>query len=378
MSDTFKGKCLFIATHDPMDLSIKSGGAALTRSNFDLLKELFEVEAVHSLPAGTASLFSKLIRFLWALFGYLGGNTPRFERQVGRLVQTNNYKLVFIDHGVLGRLAKIIKTVAPATKVVIHFHNVEADYYWNLFKTTPVIGQVLQSAARKNEELAHKWADGIIALTREDQTRFQELYGEFDRAIIPVGGLSISTGLSVGEMRPNYLLFCGSYFGPNIEGLIWFVKEILPKIPYELVVIGYGMEQLAQTLQHNRLKIVGTVSETLPYYQQAIAVINPVLSGAGMNVKSIEAIGLGVNFLSTPIGLRGIPTPWPGNIHCFTNFAEFKLGLQAIQDSHSLISPESIAYYLKTFSQSARLQILLQYLSKKGIVSVTINKQPNR
>lgn len=45
-------------------------------------------------------------------------------------------------------------------------------------------------------------------------------------------------------MYGDYLLFVGSYFKPNVEGIIWFIDNVMPYINYSLLIIGKGMEKI--------------------------------------------------------------------------------------------------------------------------------------
>jgi glycosyltransferase involved in cell wall biosynthesis len=109
-------------------------------------------------------------------------------------------------------------------------------------------------------------------------------------------------------------LFVGTlgYF-PNVEGVLWFGREVLPLVlrragrPVETVVVGAGWSPLLPRLEHLAGgHIAGNAADVRPYYEQANAVIVPLRAGGGTRIKVIEAFGLGRPVVGTPIGLEGI------------------------------------------------------------------------
>ncbi|MEY4616720.1 MAG: hypothetical protein RJB66_1680 [Pseudomonadota bacterium] len=347
---------MFISTHHPQETPIKGGGVALTQANHRLLAEHFELVTIASLSNWSFSFPGKIWRLILAFGGYWGGNSPTFEGNIQRLIKSEAFELVFVDHSVLGHLAETIKKTSKFLPIITQFHNVESDYYGQIIKN-PLLRWITSHAVKTNELAAFQYADEIITLTVNDKERLIELYGERTVHIIPLGLATPKKEKREADSKSaNNLLFCGSYFEPNKEALKWFVKNVLDHIENDLIVIGFGMEKLSPTLQHPRLKIVGTVDSTSTYYDNALAVVSPIWSGSGMNAKAIEAIAHGKTLLATPFGLRGLEQPWPPNILQCRDASGFIEKIKTLGNDRTLFWPESIGYFDANFSNQARTE----------------------
>jgi hypothetical protein len=55
------------------------------------------------------------------------------------------------------------------------------------------------------------------------------------------------------KKNKKYLLFVGSAFYANLEGITWFVKEVLPKIDFNLAIVGRDFEKFKIYLKIKKL-----------------------------------------------------------------------------------------------------------------------------
>jgi glycosyltransferase involved in cell wall biosynthesis len=124
----------------------------------------------------------------------------------------------------------------------------------------------------------------------------------------------------VKRMRPysaggSEVLFIGSLtFPPNLEGLEWYVEHIHPSLSnvrgYSLTVAGrtdgVSLPRLHRTLQrYSNISLCADPEELGDLYQRAAVFINPVLRGAGIKLKTINALQAGVPVACTSIGMEG-------------------------------------------------------------------------
>lgn len=121
-------------------------------------------------------------------------------------------------------------------KTIVRAHNVEYDYYRNLYRISPTLRNFIRSIyAKKNEAYILENADKILCITPEDKRRFIELYGVDDNKleIVPVCLDANSDETSSQQCRVDddtlrdkqYLLITGSlWYGPNAEGFYGLLK----------------------------------------------------------------------------------------------------------------------------------------------------------
>ncbi|MDR2409573.1 MAG: glycosyltransferase family 4 protein [Bacteroidales bacterium] len=99
----------------------------------------------------------------------------------------------------------------------------------------------------------------------------------------------------------------------NLDGLLWFVKEVLPLINRSLdikfMVIGGGLPERIKKkyLEPNNIDCLGFVDRPLDIIYTSCAVIAPLFTGAGVKVKVIDAFTTGTPVIGTDITFEGLP-----------------------------------------------------------------------
>jgi glycosyltransferase involved in cell wall biosynthesis len=101
-------------------------------------------------------------------------------------------------------------------------------------------------------------------------------------------------------------LFIGSYISPNVQGIEWFVKNVLPHVNIRLKIVGKGMAKLKENnTLFNDIEIVSDVPDMQPYFLEADFIVLPIFTGSGMKVKTCESLMYGKNILGTDEAFEG-------------------------------------------------------------------------
>lgn len=112
------------------------------------------------------------------------------------------------------------------------------------------------------------------------------------------------------------LLFVGGFaHPPNADAVLWFTKEVLPKIREKLKVnfyiVGSKVTDEIKALEQldNGIIVKGFVSEEelADLYRNCRVVVVPLRYGAGVKGKVVEAIYNGAPIVTTSVGSEGIP-----------------------------------------------------------------------
>ena len=109
------------------------------------------------------------------------------------------------------------------------------------------------------------------------------------------------------------MLFVGGFnHTPNVDGLLWFVRQVLPSVSTEgitLHIVGSAAPQEVLDLAGDNIIVHGYLSdsELTSLYQTCRLSIVPLRYGAGVKGKVLEAMQAGVPIVTTPIGAEGIP-----------------------------------------------------------------------
>jgi glycosyltransferase involved in cell wall biosynthesis len=120
---------------------------------------------------------------------------------------------------------------------------------------------------------------------------------------------------------PPTVLHLGTMFWPpNIQGVLWFAREVLPLIhrlepEARFVVVGKDPPAEVQALAADpRIDVTGYVDRLEPYLAAADAFVVPLHAGSGMRVKILDAWMWALPVVSTPIGAEGIEVEAGKNI----------------------------------------------------------------
>ncbi len=123
--------------------------------------------------------------------------------------------------------------------------------------------------------------------------------------------------LSAAFARREGILFVGGFaHPPNKDGLMWFVKDIWPRVRLlrreaVLYVVGSNADEeiLALDSPEKGIIIRGFVSEEAlsSLYDSVRLVAVPLRYGAGVKGKTVEALYYGCPVITTSVGAEGIP-----------------------------------------------------------------------
>jgi polysaccharide biosynthesis protein PslH len=131
----------------------------------------------------------------------------------------------------------------------------------------------------------------------------------------------IASGITVSDYTQNNackplgertLVFTGKMdYRPNIDAMLWFCEQILPKLPNtRLVIVGQKPVSSIQTLtQKYPVEITGWVDSVVPYLRGATVYIAPLRMGSGTRLKILEALACGCAIIATPLAAAGLNEP---------------------------------------------------------------------
>lgn len=292
--------------------NILEGGGLTNMRNYTAAKQILGEENVDSYyihqDEEKPSWPSKLRSAFLFLFDYHNGLTPQKVTEIVSLAR--NYDYVFLNTTVFGLVAKRLKEAGYPGQIIAHFHNIESQYYDCLLPKHMPFRRIIIRSAYHNDGFCCRYADRIVALSKRDSDKLLHMYGRKADAIVPITlpdryayGLPDKTVLT--GKKPT-CLFLGSNFTANAEGVLWFVREVLPHVDIHFKVVGKGMARLKE--EHACLKNIEVISDApslTPYLEEADFMILPVFSGSGMKVKTCEALMYGKNILGTDETFEG-------------------------------------------------------------------------
>ncbi|WP_080963020.1 glycosyltransferase [Pseudomonas fluorescens] len=173
----------------------------------------------------------------------------------------------------------------------------------------------LMAWVRWSEGVLLRRAERIVTLSNRDAKIVRRLYQvPFSKIISAQSAMlgdikDFSVDLSRLDNRMGRVVFLGSILRrENFEALTWFVEQVLSHVP-DLVVEVIGSAPELLRLNHPRIKYLGFVEDVHSYLRNSNLMIAPMLSPAGIKIKVIEALELGVPVLGTKNAYSGLSRP---------------------------------------------------------------------
>jgi polysaccharide biosynthesis protein PslH len=287
----------------------------------------------HSLPARNSTGY--FMQAFGGLFSYVPVSVSRYRsdgmrRQVETLRRSEKFDAIVCDF------------LFPAVNMpdlsgcVLFQHNVEA-MIWKRNADTQSNSMLRKYFGGQYERMLRfegevcRAVKSIIAVSEIDGATMREKYGVSRIAAVPTG---VDVEYFAPENRPSPaadFVFVGSMdWMPNIDGVDWFVDEILPLIRKKrpecsLAVVGRtpdaGIQQLARN--DNGIRVTGTVPDVRPYLWGSAVSIVPLRIGGGTRLKIYEAMAAKIPVVSTTIGAEGLDVRDGDNIYIADTPAEF-------------------------------------------------------
>ncbi|MBQ9340573.1 MAG: glycosyltransferase [Paludibacteraceae bacterium] len=130
----------------------------------------------------------------------------------------------------------------------------------------------------------------------------------------PIYVVNNSTDLKpcITQNNEQNLVFVGSmYYEPNIVAVTSFVHNVLPAVirrhpQTKFYIVGSRPVKQVKHLQSDSVIVTGFVDDPKQYLEKATVVVVPMISGAGVQNKILEAMSMGCCVVTTPIGAEGL------------------------------------------------------------------------
>lgn len=118
--------------------------------------------------------------------------------------------------------------------------------------------------------------------------------------------------LCAGEKTIDVLYFGNLNTPNNVEAVTWLVRDVLPKVTGSALRIAVAGSRASDQLrvvlrQDHRIELIENPEDMAVVVARARVIVNPMLAGSGVNLKSVEMLFSDAALVSTPVGVAGIP-----------------------------------------------------------------------
>lgn len=172
--------------------------------------------------------------------------------------------------------------------------------------------------------------DAAILMTEEDRQALAKFSRRVALHVIP-------TGVDLDYFRPpeiradnERLIFVG-YFQhhPNVDAMLYFCDAVLPRIRErvpraELLIVGSSPPREIRDLESIAgVRVTGYVPDIRPWMASAWVYVVPLRLGVGIRGKILEAWGMGLPVVATPLAAAGLHAEHGRNILVAEGAGEF-------------------------------------------------------
>lgn len=215
--------------------------------------------------------------------------------------------------------------LAPCILVEHNIEHVSADQNADHARN-PALRRLYRREARLLERLERKLWDEtrfIWTLAEEDRRALGPAYQDKSCALPLVSeNLAAAPPDDPGEAPTFDVGLIGTWtWGPNLIGLEWFLREICPLLPDGLRIAVAGRVP-AELVAPPNVTLVGRVPSAEHFLRSCRLVALSSRAGTGVQLKTIEAMQLGLPAVATTLSCRGF-TALPVNFALADTAADF-------------------------------------------------------
>lgn len=284
------------------------------------LSQIFHKVVTHPLKVSTGRGFGEALSYMASFLAPLPYSLikycrPEVAHHLRDILAAEKYDVILCDF----LFAAGVVPFDLGIPVVIFTHNVEAMIWrrhWEVAKN-PVWKFVCRREYKKTRAAELNYLNRsthVLTVSDTDTTLFAK-----DLSLTKI--TTIPTGVDINYFQPldgedlDSVVFTGSMdWMPNEDGILYFVKEILPLIRKQysgmkLLVVGRKPSKKIKELVEfdPGIQVTGWVEDIRPYIAKGSVYIVPLRVGSGTRLKIFEAMAMGKAVVSTTIGAEGLP-----------------------------------------------------------------------
>lgn len=235
-----------------------------------------------------------------------------YELDVHAILKSNTFKIVFCELiDVAEQFLDVIREDSPQSLVVVDTYDVHfvREMREAAVASDPSLKRKAERTKRRELEIYGR-ADLVLTVTDEDRRALLEENHQVNVAIVP--NIHVLPESVVPRTGRRDLLFVGGFtHRPNVDGVLYFCREILPLVRQQiadvkLYIVGNAPPAEVVSLGSEKVIVTGYVANMVPYLNSALVSVVPLRFGSGMKGKIGEAMAYGLPTVTTSIGAEGM------------------------------------------------------------------------
>lgn len=214
----------------------------------------------------------------------------------------------------------------------------------------------LNVGRRFNEEINNlSKFDKIVTISNEEFFVFKSFLGD---QVVNIPPSFPENFIDENKEKQYDLIFTGSDNPFNIEGIQWFLENVLPLLPetIKICVVGRVCKHIPD---HKNIAKVIFAEALSSYYSESRIAICPMLKGTGIKIKVVEALSFGLPVIGTERAVDGFSSKSDNG--CLVNndpeiFKDYIIALLQDGTYYETIRNRGKEYFKNNFSESRTLK----------------------
>ena len=210
------------------------------------------------------------------------------------------------------RIFDLARRAAPAAKIL--FHAVDL-HFLRMEREAKLFGDPLKveaaSTMRETELKLVSQADATIVVSEYESSLLRKLTPLARVHQIPI--LREATPIPEGDWanRRDFLFIGGFEHAPNVDAVLWFVREVWPKLQAmgysdSFTIAGSHVTPEINDLAGDRIVIRGYVRDLSPLFRKHRLSVAPLRYGGGIKGKIVTSLSFGLPVVATSIAAEGM------------------------------------------------------------------------
>jgi glycosyltransferase involved in cell wall biosynthesis len=142
----------------------------------------------------------------------------------------------------------------------------------------------------------------LTLLVNKTETDFYRSYG--NAKWLPNGVNKALFDVVEAPKKPIVCFFGAMFYQPNVDAVLWFCKNVLPSVNSDIkfYIIGGRPSNEIIKLQSDRIVVTGFIDNPYDLISSALCTVAPMQTGAGIQNKILESMGLGQITITNNLG----------------------------------------------------------------------------
>ncbi len=241
------------------------------------------------------------------LHGGFAGSIRKVLQARGKSLDT----IMFCRHYIASRYVDQVRSLAPHARIIfdtIDLHFVREEREAALRNDASMFRSAAVTRAKELGVMKH--ADLTLVVSEFEKALLGEVLPSAKVDVISLINDDAPAPRSFSE-RSGILFIGGFRHPPNVDGVTWYITEVLPHVRQALpgvttTIVGSNMPASLQALASEGVDIKGFVENTEPLLLNARVSIAPLRFGAGIKGKINEAMKYGIPVVATVCAVEGM------------------------------------------------------------------------